>query len=64
MYEAIEPATIAENTICVTCVFRVGAMAPKQPISMPIELKLAKPHNAYVVITTVLGCEKYDTLRK
>ena len=49
------PASIARMPRRARSWRRVGASAPMPPIWMPIELKLAKPHNANVAIVKERG---------
>ena len=48
---AIFPVIIALSTMEARSDFRLGAIAPRPPSWMPMELKLAKLHKAYVAIT-------------
>ena len=50
MKQAIVPATSARTATVAKSCRRDGANGAKPPIWIPIELKLAKPHNAYVAI--------------
>ena len=56
MKEAIVPAISARNATVATSSLRDGASGPKQPIWIPIELTLAKPHNAYVAMISERIC--------
>lgn len=46
MKQATFPAIIALTTTCASAVWRRGAIAPKAPSMIPMELMLEKPHRA------------------
>lgn len=56
MKQAIVPATSARSATLAMSGLRDGASGPMPPIWIPIELKLAKPHNAYVAIISERIC--------
>ena len=58
MKQAIVPATSARIATLAMSVFLDGARGPMPPIWIPIELKLAKPHNAYVAIISERICQE------
>ena len=49
------PVIIALNATPAMSDCLLGAIDPNAPITMPIELRFAKPHNAYVDITIDLA---------
>ena len=53
--EAIAPPNIAFNPTFAKSLFLDGAIALIPPIWMPIEEKLANPHNAYVDMIIALS---------
>lgn len=52
------PAIMALTTTLARSPLRPGAMAPKPPRLMPMELMLLKPHNAYVAIVSARFCQE------
>ena len=56
MRQAIVPATRVRNAIVVMSFLRDGASGLIPPIRMPIELKLEKPHSAYVAMISERIC--------
>ena len=52
MKQATVPAIIARTTTWARADLWLGAMAPRAPSMIPIEAMLAKPHRAYVEMTT------------
>ena len=55
MKHATFPAIMARNTTLAISDFLEGAKAPRPPSWIPIELRLANPHKAYVEITSERG---------
>ena len=49
------PAIMARKTVLATSFFLSGARAPRPPNIIPILLRLAKPHNAYIAIVSPLS---------
>ena len=58
MKQATVPATSARRATRAMSGFLDGASGPMPPIWIPIEAKLAKPHNAYVAIISERICYK------
>ena len=56
MKQAIVPAISARTATVAMSFLREGASGPKPPIWIPIELMLAKPHNAYVAMISERIC--------
>lgn len=52
MKQATVPVIIARTTTWARADLWLGAMAPRAPSMIPIEAMLAKPHRAYVEMTT------------
>ena len=50
--QATFPAIMALNTMLDKSRVRCGAIVPKAPSIIPIEPMFAKPHSAYVAITS------------
>ena len=51
------PAIMARTTTLAMSARLVGAMAPKPPKLMPMELMLLKPHSAYVAMISARFCK-------